>query len=320
MKVNWPRRNTVIGGSWTTLETNLSWASPFRNTWWSIWHVSRLISTHPHPQRQMFFVPVLLITEFKRQVVAVQRWRGVGNDGQVNGSFNTLHFADDAADLQFHAGAPADHHLFRFVLLVRAERHTNKIKSIPPRGFKIGVLMGDALWCDREWPRWFAQPASGPECFARCSSTATGAADGGRLSWRSPAAHRRIRRRQIGRHHLRTGTNQSPTGCGRNQGKREKSKDNNKTHRSRNETEILARPPMRNVKQLVFTDGNTGGPPSNVQKWNETNDNRGRIVATLKIISADQRSHWLSKIKVSYFFLFFPSFIFPLNKKKILFR
>jgi hypothetical protein len=97
-------------------------------------------------------------------------------------------------------------------------------------------------------------------------------------------------------------------------------KDNNKTHRSRNETEILARPPMRNVKQLVFTDGNTGGPPSNVQKWNETNDNRGRIVATLKIISADQRSHWLSKIKVSYFFLFFPSFIFPLNKKKILFR
>jgi hypothetical protein len=117
----------VIGDSWTTLEINLSWASPFRNTY-------NPSVNHRQTDRQNnkfnFISPVLLITEFKRQIVAVHRSRrDVGNVGQVDGSFDTLHFADDAADLQFHAGTPADHHLFRFVLNVTREKSKFQIKT-----------------------------------------------------------------------------------------------------------------------------------------------------------------------------------------------
>lgn len=63
-------------------------------------------------------IPVLLITKFKGQIIAVERRRRIGDDGQIDGTFDALHFADDAADLQFHAGTPAHHHVLRFVLNV----------------------------------------------------------------------------------------------------------------------------------------------------------------------------------------------------------
>lgn len=201
----------------------------------------------------VLILPVLLITEFKRQVVAVQRWRGVGNDGQVDGSFNTLHFADDAADLQFHAGAPADHHLFRFVLLVRAERDTQIKSNQFRRGdWRLAYWWAthfdaigngrDDLLGQRQDPsvlldarqRWQVLLMEVDRVDALPPDTAGSAADrSDATTWgRAPINHR--------------------PGVGAIKAKERNQKDNIKTHRSRNETEILARPPMRNVKQLVF--------------------------------------------------------------------
>ena len=131
--------------------------------------------------------PVMLIGELERHVGCVEGRRICDGSGGAEGGVRA---AVDAVKLHaavhVQTGAPADHHILRFILI----NQSTITDSSPTSSFPIPVQFNQSrlshqvvlLWCDREWQRWSARPVSRRACSARWSSTET-CGDPWQLRW-----------------------------------------------------------------------------------------------------------------------------------------